>query len=133
MLSNLARTLLAVAAFILIGSALLHASAYGKVDAGISASGLSPLLGNAYRALWMADSTTAGAVGLLAAVFAARPALATPAVILLLALIPACTGVFVYRYLGRFPPGHLMAMATVLMVVAALVPRRALAAPAVGA
>ena len=128
MLSTLARTLLAVAAFILIASSLLHASAFGKVTDGIAASGLSPVLGNAYRALWMADSTTSAAVGLLAALFAGRPALAAPPVILLLALIPAFTAVFVYRFLGPYPPGHLMAVTTVLMVAAALLPRRAAAA-----
>ena len=62
MTSPLARTLLAAAALILIGSALLHASAYGRVSSAVAASGLTPLLGNAYRALWLADSTTCIAV-----------------------------------------------------------------------
>jgi hypothetical protein len=128
MLSSLARSLLAVAAFILIGGALLHASAYGKVTAGIEASALSSALGNAFRALWMADSTTTAAVGLLAVLFVARPALASPPVVLLLALVPAFTGVFAYRFLGPSLPGHLMALTTVLMVVAVLLPRRAAAA-----
>ena len=123
--SILARSLLAVAAFILIGGALLHGSAFGKVEAGIAESGLSPVLGNAFRALWMADSTTTAAVGLLAALFAARPALAAPPVILLLALIPAFTGVFAYRFLGPSLPGHLMVLTTALMAVAALLPRPA--------
>ena len=122
--SPLARSLLAAAAFVLIGSALLHASAYGRVDAGIAASGLTPLLGNAYRALWMADSTTAAAVGILAALLAARPGLARPPFVFVLALIPAATAVFVYHFLGAFPPGHLMITATVLMVIAAALPPR---------
>ena len=123
MTSPLARTLLAAAALILIGSALLHASAYGRVSSAVAASGLTPLLGNAYRALWLADSTTCIAVGIVAAMLAFRPTLATPVIVLVLALIPAATAVFVYHFLGAFPPGHLMITATALMVAAAGVSR----------
>ncbi len=121
--STLARTLLAVAALILIGSALLHASAYGRVDAGVAASGLPPLLGNVYRALWVADSTTAAAVGVVSALLAVRPSLARPVIVLVLALIPAATAVCIYHFLGAFPPGHLMITAAVLMVLAAVLPQ----------
>ena len=121
--SPLARTLLAAAALILISSALLHASAYGQVSSGVAASGLTPLLGNVYRALWMADSTTVATVGIVAGMLAVRPALATPVIAVVLALIPAATAAFIYHFLGAFPPGHLMITATVLMVVAAALPR----------
>ena len=80
--STLARTLLAAAALILISSALLHASATAKVNAGVLASGLSPVLGNVYRALWAADSTTAAAVGVVTALLAYRPSLARPVIVL---------------------------------------------------
>ncbi len=132
--STLSRTLLAAAAFVLIGSALLHASAYARVDAGVLASGLSPLLGNAYRALWAADSTTAAAVGVVTAVLAFRPALARPVIVLLLALIPGATALCVYHFLGAFPPGHLMITAAALMVLAAVLPQasRSVSAPASG-
>jgi hypothetical protein len=119
MTSPLARTLLAAAALILISSALLHASAYGQVSSGVAASGLTPLLGNAYRALWLADSTTCAAVGIVAAMLALRPTLARPVIIVTLALIPAATALFIYHFLGAFPPGHLMITATALMVAAA--------------
>jgi hypothetical protein len=122
--SPLARTLLAAAALILIGSACLHASAYGRVDAGVSASGLSPLLGNAYRALWMADSTTTIGLGVVAALLAFRPALARPAIVVVLAVIPAATAACVYYFLGSFPPGHLMITAAALMFVAAVLPAK---------
>ncbi len=121
--SPLARTLLAAAALILISSALLHASAYGHVSSGVAASGLAPLLGSSYRALWMADSTTVATVGFVAAMLAFRPALATPVIVVVLALIPAATAVFIYHFLGAFPPGHLMITAAALMVVAATLPR----------
>jgi hypothetical protein len=102
---------------------LLHASAYGQVSAGVAASALTPLLGNAYRAVWMADSTTVAAVGIVAAMLAFRPALATPVIVVVLALIPAATAVFIYHFLGAFPPGHLMITAAALMGVAAALPR----------
>jgi hypothetical protein len=121
--SPLARTLLAAAALVLISSALLHASAYAQVSSGVAASGLSPVLGNAYRALWLADSTTVAAVGIVSGMLAFRPALATPAIVLVLALIPAAAASFIYHFLGAFPPGHLMIAATGLMVVAAAAPR----------
>jgi hypothetical protein len=120
--SPVSRTLLVAAALILISSAGLHASAYGQVTAGVAMSGLSPVLGNAYRALWVADSTTAATVGIVAAMLAFRPALARPAVVLVLALIPAATAVCVYHFLGAFPPGHLMISAAALMAVAAALP-----------
>lgn len=128
--STLGRILLGAAAFVLISSALLHASAYGQVNAGVAASALTPLLGNAYRALWMADSTTTAIVGALAGLLALRPTLATPSVVIVLALVPAATAVCIYHFLGAFPPGHLMAIATLLMVVAALLPRRPAASAA---
>jgi hypothetical protein len=124
MLNTPARALLGVTAFILIGGALLHASAFGKLEAGIAASALAPRLGDAFRALWMADSTTTAAVGLLAALFARCPGLASTPVLVLLALVPGFTAVFAYRFLGASLPGHLMSLATVLMIVAALLPRR---------
>jgi hypothetical protein len=122
--TTLGRTLLGVAAFILIASALLHASAYGTVDAGVAASGLAPLLGNSYRALWIADSTTVFTVGIVAAMLAFRPALAAASLVVVLAVIPAATAVCIYHFLGAFPPGHLMVTAAVLMAVAAVLPRR---------
>jgi hypothetical protein len=122
--SPLARTLLAAAALILIGSAGLHASAYGTVNAGVAASGLSPLLGNAYRALWISDSTTGAVLGLVVVMLAVWPALATRATVLTLALIPAATAVCIYAFLGPFPPGHLMITAAALMALAATVPPR---------
>lgn len=130
--STFARILLAAAALILISSALLHASATGKVDAGVLASGLSPLLGNVYRALWAADSTTAAAVGVVTALLAFQPALARPVIVLVLALIPGATAVCIYHFLGAFPPGHLMITAAALMVLAALLPARPVSATASG-
>ena len=130
--STLARTLLAAAALILISSALLHASATGKVNAGVLASGLSPLLGNVYRALWAADSTTTAAVGVVSALLAYRPALASPVIVLVLALIPAATALCIYHFLGAFPPGHLMITAAALMVLAAILPGRPVSATASG-
>ncbi len=122
--STLGRILLGAAALVLISSALLHASAYGRVDAGVAASALAPLLGNAYRALWMADSTTTAIVGVLAGMLALKPALATPSVVSVLAVVPAATAVCIYHFLGAFAPGHLMVTAALLMVVAAILPRR---------
>jgi hypothetical protein len=122
--SPLARTRLAAAALILIGSACLHASAYGQVTAAVAAFGLSPPPGNAYRALWLADSTTSIAVGVVAALLAFRPALARPMIVVVLAVIPAATAVCIYHFLGAFPPGHLMITAAAVMVPAAVLPPR---------
>jgi hypothetical protein len=122
--SRLGRALLATAALVLIASALLHASAYGQVDAGVGASGLSPVLAKAYRALWLADSATTALLGLAAAVLALNPGSTRPSLVLVLAAIPAASALCIYHFLGAFPPGHFMLTAAALLAVAAVLPRR---------
>ncbi len=122
--SPLGRALLTVAALILIGSSYLHATAYKTVSAAVTASGLSPVFANAYRALWVADSTTGVTVGLVAGMLAFRPALATRLIVAVLALVPAAIAACVYYFLGAFPPGHLMIAAAALMALAAALPPR---------
>jgi hypothetical protein len=114
------RALLALAALILIGGALLHASAFGQVSAGVAgAPDLKPVLGNALKALWLADSTTLISVGLVLILIVLRPAHATAAAIALLALIPGFTAVFLYQFLGFSAPAHLMLAATALIILGA--------------
>lgn len=124
--SRLSRALLALAALILIGGSLLHASAFGKLAAGVAAApDLKPVLGNALKGLWLADSTTLISVGIMLIYLVVQPARASTAVVALLALIPGFTAVFLYQFLGVVAPAHLMLAATALILLGAVTRGRA--------
>lgn len=124
--SRFSRALLALAALILIGGSLLHASAFGRLVAGVAAApDLKPVFGNALKALWLADATTLTSVGIVLICLVARPARASTAVVALLALIPGFTAVFLYQFLGFTAPAHLMLAATVLILLGAVTRGRA--------
>jgi hypothetical protein len=81
----------------------------------ITGSNLPRFFANSSKALWLADSTTMLSLAALFGLIAARPLVATRAVVMLLALIPAATGVLIYVFLGSFFAGHIL-MATAVMV-----------------
>ena len=117
------RFLLALAALILAGGALLHASAFHKVTAALAASNLVPFAAGSLKGLWLADSATCLLLALLFATVAVRPGAASRFVVFLLALIPAATAVFIYTFLGSFIGGHVLLTAAVAASVAALFKR----------
>lgn len=103
------RILLALCSFVLALGGVAHAAAFGKATKAIAgAANLSAFFGNDFRTLWLADSATLLLLAALFALIAARPSAATRPVVLLLALIPAATGVLIYAFVGNFYAGHLL-------------------------
>ncbi|HET6971619.1 MAG TPA: hypothetical protein VFH92_10875 [Phenylobacterium sp.] len=123
------RILLAVAALVFAGGAALHAAVFFKAaGARLDAAGLGPLMLGEVKTLWLADSTTLGALALICGYLAARPAAAGRDVVLLVALVPAGTTALLYAFLGGFFAAHLLALATAMVVAAGLMtPARRLA------
>jgi len=115
---RLPRILLFASAGVLALGGLMHTRAFPKASSAVASSALPEFYGGSLKALWLIDSAT---LIVLAAVFfaaGARPALASGAVIVLLAMIPAATAVLLYLFIGAFLPAHML-LAAALMAAAA--------------
>jgi hypothetical protein len=114
------RILLVFAVLILGGGGVMHALAFPKALTVLGAVTMPDFYANSFRALWLIDS--AGLIGLamLLALIAARPALATRWVVVLLALLPASTAGLVYWFVGSFVPAHALTLAALMIVAAGL-------------
>jgi len=122
---SIGRGLLAIAALLMFFGAYAHAAAfYSRALPFIDSIALPPFFNGSFKALWMADSTTMASLGLLFGWLAFRPRAASPPVIALLALIPAATGVLIYKFLGTFFAGHLLLGTALMVFVAAMLLRR---------
>ena len=99
----------------------MHARAFNKAAAAAVSSNLPPFYANSLKALWLIDSATLFILALLLALIAARPAVATGAVVVLLALIPAATAALLYTFMGMFLPAHILLTAAILTAVAGVV------------
>ena len=97
----------------------MHALAYKKAVAAVATSNLAAFYAQALKGLWLIDSATLVTLAIAFGVLAARPALASPAIIALLALIPAATAALLYYFIGPFPPAHLLLFAAALTFSAA--------------
>ncbi len=102
------RFLLAFSSLLLAVGGALHAAPFGRTQALITASNLTPFLANSYKALWLGDSANMFLLSALFGLIAARPSAAARPVVLLLALIPAATAVLIYVFLGGFFAGHIL-------------------------
>jgi len=118
--ATLARVAFALAGVVLVVGAVSHASAYPRVARAVEgAAGLAPFFGQSLKLLWLGDFTTLLAVGVACLALAARPGRAGPGLLALLVFIPAATGAWLYAFLGNFPPAHLMAAASALVLAGA--------------
>ena len=102
----------------------MHARAYGKAAAAVASSALPVFYSGALKALWLIDSATLLVLSTVFALVAAKPAKASSAVIILLALIPAATAAFLYVFIGLFLPAHLLLAAALLTVAAGILAGR---------
>ena len=102
---------------------LMHARAYSKAAAAVASSSLPDFYGNSLKALWLIDSATLFLVAAALVVIAARPALASGTIIVLIALIPGATAALLYVFMGSFLPAHLLLVATVLAMAVGLMRR----------
>ncbi|HEX6742407.1 MAG TPA: hypothetical protein VF079_11510 [Sphingomicrobium sp.] len=121
--ATVSRGLLGAAALLLVLGAAIHAAAFAKVGPRFDAAELSPFLIGAAEALWLADSSNLFVLGAALGLVAARPGLANPLVVALLAAAPLASAALIYHFVGSFFAGHLMLGAAVLMLASALLRR----------
>ncbi len=99
----------------------MHTSGFALTRAAVGASNLTTLFGQALQALWLIESVTLVTLAVVFGLVAARPAMASGAVVALLALVPAATAGMLYRFIGGgFAPAHLLLLAAALAFVAGL-------------
>jgi hypothetical protein len=114
------RLLLGFAALLLVAGSFVHAMAFKRAVAAISASNLPSFFGNILKVFWLADSTTMFLLAVVLGVIAARPSAASRPVVALLALLPASLAGLIYAFLGNFFAGHILAVVAASVFLAAL-------------
>jgi hypothetical protein len=124
MTNQLSRSLLATSAAVLAFAGLLHASAFNKAAAAVASSNLPVLYANVLKAFWLMNSATLILLAVTFGLIAIRPHVATGAVIVLLALIPAAIAVLLYMFIGMFIPAHMLLAAAAMAFFGGLLRER---------
>lgn len=99
---------------------LMHARAFDKTVAALADSNLATFYANSLKALWLIDSATLLTLALVFGLIAARPSLASRPVIIVLAMVPAATSFFLYKFIGSFVPAHVLMAAAIAAVAGGL-------------
>jgi hypothetical protein len=99
----------------------MHTRAFGKAAAAVASSSLPPVYGSSFEALWLIDSATLFVLSAIFALLAARPAHASGATIVLMALIPAATAILLYRFMGSFVPAHMLLTAALMAALGGMI------------
>ena len=73
----------------------------------VAKSDLPVFLGNGFRTLWLQDSAIQIIFAIVFAILAVKPAAATRFVVVLIAIIPITTAIFIYHFIGNFIGGHI--------------------------
>jgi hypothetical protein len=120
MVTTAPRFLLAVSSLVLALGSVAHAAAFSRAATALSMPGLPPFIAGSSKALWLSDSSTLLIVAVAFALIALRPAAASGAVVMVIALIPAATAVLIYRFLGPFYAGHMLLAAAAAAFLAGL-------------
>lgn len=118
------RLLLALSALIMAAGGLLHARAFDKTVAAVANSNLAIFYANSLKALWLIDSATLLTLALVFGLIAIRPSLATRPVIIVLAIVPAATSFFLYKFIGSFVPAHMLMCAAIAALAGGMFWRR---------
>jgi hypothetical protein len=126
------RFLLALASILLVAGSILHALAFPRAVAAIGASNLPIFFGNILKVFWLADSTTMLFLAALFALIAARPAVASRTVVVLLAAVPAGLAVLIYIFMGAFFAGHILTVVATAVLWASWLSAQPEPRPAVG-
>ncbi len=113
---------LLLASVIFVGTALFHASGYPGVARAMETSGARPVIVSAVKGLWLVFSSHLILVGLV--VLAVGKGSSGKQIILLCALISAIDTALLLRFVGVFAGTVLMAIATLLLFLGALLLRR---------
>ena len=113
-----ARSLLVVAAILLVVGAVMHALAFPRAVAAIGASNLPLVFGNILKVFWLADSSTMLLLAALFSFIAVKPSAAKPAIVALIAAIPAALAVLIYIFMGSFFAGHILVVVALAALLA---------------
>jgi len=119
----LSRILLAFSALVFALGAWIHTSAFGRMSAVVAKSDLPAFFGNGFRTLWLQDSAIQIFFAIVFAFVALRPSAATRSIILLIALLPMATAIFVYHFIGNFIGGHIFLTGALAAILGALTTR----------
>jgi len=119
-MKTLSRILLVFSALLFAFGAWVHTSAFGKVSAAIAKSDLPDFFGKGFKTLWLMDSSVQVVLAIVFALVAMKPSTATKPVILLIALIPLATAVFIYHFIGNFIGGHIFLTGGVAAILGGL-------------
>ena len=119
-----AQLLLVVSAGLLALGGLMHARAFGRAAAAVASSSLPEFYGNSFKGLWLIDSATLLVLAALFGFLATRPADASGAAIVLLALIPGATSALLYTFMGMFLPAHMLLAAALMAAFAGILTGR---------
>jgi hypothetical protein len=115
MRARIARVLLSLSSITLLFGGLMHALAFvRKAAPALNASHLPAFFVAELKSLWLADSTTLIAVGVIYAVAAIVPRAIPGLVLLLVSAVPAGTTLLIYGFLGGFYAAHLLAASTLM-------------------
>jgi len=114
------RILLAFSSLLMATGGVMHAAAFQRTLPVIGVSHLPPFFANSFKLLWLGDSTTMLVLAVIFGVIAARPAVVTRPLVMLIALIPAATAVLLYVFLGNFFAGHIQLATAAAAFVAGL-------------
>src|SRR5690348_4260044 len=116
----LSRILVGFSAVLFAFGVYIHTSAFGRMSDAVAKSDLPPFFGNGFRTLWLMDSAVQIALALLFAVVAINPNAATRPIVVLIALVPLATAVFIYHFIGNFIGGHLFLAGSLAAILGAL-------------
>jgi hypothetical protein len=116
----LSRILLGFSAVLFAFGAYIHTSAFGRMSDAVAKSDLPPFFGNGFRTLWLMDSSVQIALALLFAVVAIKSNATTRPIVVLIALVPLATAVFIYHFIGNFIGGHLFLAGSLAAILGAL-------------
>jgi len=106
-MKSLSRILLGFSAIVFAFGTWIHTAAFGRMSDAVAKSDLPAFLGNGFRTLWLQDSAIQIVFTIIFALAAIKPAAATKPIVVLVAIIPITTAVFIYHFIGNFIGGHI--------------------------
>ncbi len=119
-MKSLSRILLAISAVIFALGTWIHTSAFGRMSDAVAKSDLPAFLAQGFRTLWLMDSSVQISLALIFAVVAIKPDAATRLIVVLVALVPFATAMFIYHFIGNFIGGHLFLAGSVAAIFGGL-------------
>ncbi|HEY2069340.1 MAG TPA: hypothetical protein VGG48_07285 [Rhizomicrobium sp.] len=101
-MARVPRLLLVLATLLLLFGTAMHGSAFTKTSTVVAGSDLPVFFGGSLKAFWLNDCAAMLILAALLALLAAKPAMGSRGIVLLLALFPAAIGVLLYVFIGPF-------------------------------